>query len=130
VYRGKRGQTRCGKSTRWTPIPHGGNGKPWTVCTPCLYPSERRIRQQNRRRQLARAKEWLSIDRAQVKVPPQLAQRGPGWERTCITPGCDIVVTHRKKKCTKCLDRDRLLAERLLASSRGRGRRTDLERVA
>ena len=22
--------------------------------------------------------------------------------RTCVTPGCDIVVTHRKKMCTKC----------------------------
>lgn len=117
---------RCGKATRWKPIPHGGNGKPWTVCTPCLFPCERKIRVANRRAQRARAKAWFAAIPKKVKLPPTMAQRGPGWERTCISPGCDIVVTHRKKKCTRCRERDRIAAEQHLAPTRGRGRRVDL----
>ena len=65
-----------------------------------------------------------------VKLPPQMAERGPGWERLCITPGCDIVVTHRRKKCTKCRREAAARAAAKLAAHHGRGRRTDLGRVA
>lgn len=47
--------------------------------------------------------------------------------RTCVVPGCDIVVTHRKKKCRRCIERERHAAVALLAPTAGRGRRTDLE---
>lgn len=50
--------------------------------------------------------------------------------RTCLTPGCDIVVTGRKKKCARCKERERQAAEQLLAARRGRGRRVDLEGAA
>ncbi len=124
--------TRCGKSTRWRPVHKGHAGRPWTVCTKCLFPSERKIRLRHRRRALARAKAWLeSIPTpARIRRPPAAAVRGPGWERVCVTPGCDIVVTHRKKKCSKCKRRDEELARQLLEAHRGRGRRTDRELVA
>jgi hypothetical protein len=124
--------SRCGKSTRWKPVHRGHAGRPWTVCTSCLFPCERKARLRNRRRALHRAKEWLeSIPKPErIKRPPQMAQRGPGWERLCITPGCETVLTHRKKKCTKCRARDETIAAQRLASHRGRGRRTDLENVA
>jgi hypothetical protein len=122
--------TRCGKSTRWLPVHKGHAGRPWTVCSKCLYPGARAARKRNRRRALARAKEWLaSLPKpGRIRRPPNVAVRGPGWERTCLTPGCDTVVTHRKKKCTKCRARDAQLAAAHLASVRGR--RTDRERVA
>ncbi|HEY7236543.1 MAG TPA: hypothetical protein VH539_20445 [Gemmatimonadaceae bacterium] len=121
--------TRCGKSTRWRPVHKGHAGKPWTVCTKCLHPCERKTRLRNRRRALARAKAWLDSipDPSRIRRPPTAAVRGPGWERTCITPGCDTVLTHRKKKCTKCRQRDAQAANQTLAHQRGRGRRTDLE---
>jgi hypothetical protein len=121
--------TKCGKATRWTPVPYGKSGRPWTVCSACLHPCERAIRRKNRRRQLVRAREYFDAIPRKVKRPRE-ATRGPGWERLCFTPGCEIVVTHRKKKCTKCRARDRELAAARLADHRGRGRRTDLENVA
>ena len=124
--------TRCGRSTRWKPVPMGHAGRPWTVCTRCLFPSERKIRMRNRRRARQRAKEWIASIPApgRIRRPVRMAERGPGWERLCITPGCDIVVAHRKKKCTKCREREAALAAAKLAPFRGRGRRTDLEQVA
>jgi hypothetical protein len=124
--------TKCGKSTRWRPIPHGHAGRPWTVCTKCLFPCERRERARNRRLALQRSKEWFASipDPARIKRPPRTAVRGPGWERTCISPDCDVVVTHRKKKCTKCRQRDAELARQKLEAHRGRGRRTDREVAA
>lgn len=122
--------SKCGKSTRWKPVPNGGSGRPWTTCNACVPPCVRAARQRNRRRQLARAKAWTESIPTKVKLPPQMAERGPGWERLCITPGCDTVVTHRKKKCTKCQRHDAAIAAEKLAPLRGRGRRTDLKRVA
>lgn len=40
--------------------------------------------------------------------------------RTCITPGCSIVVTHRKRKCTRCKARDRAQAQQILAMHQAR----------
>lgn len=123
--------TRCGRATRWRPLHRGHAGRPWTVCTRCLFPSERKIRLRNRRRQLQRSKQWLASIPAPVRIkrPPRAPEYGPGKERLCLG-GCGRVLTHRKKKCTRCRERDAQLAAAKLASSRGRGRRTDLERVA
>lgn len=123
--------TKCGRSTRWKPLHRGHSGKPWTICTPCLWPHQRKARLAARRRARRRAAEWLaSIPKpARIKRPPQAPQYGPGKERLCLG-GCGRVLTHRKKKCTRCKERDAQLAEHELGPSRGRGRRTDLERVA
>lgn len=118
---------KCGRSTRWTPILHGGTGRPWTKCAKCIFPCERAIRRRNRRRAHARAKAWFAAAPATIKRPPGEAKRGPGWERLCITPGCETVLTHRRKKCRKCLERDRVAAQQQLAPHAGRGRRTDIE---
>lgn len=122
--------SQCGRSTRWRPVHKGNAGRPWTKCTRCLQPSERKIRMRNRRRALQRAKEWeASIPKpGRIRRPPNMAPRGPGWERTCITPGCDRVLTHRKKKCSRCREREAQKAAEQLAPFRGRGRRVDLER--
>lgn len=72
-------------------------------------------------------------DREQLRARERARARGIVEMRTCVTPGCDIVVTHRKKKCTKCRERERVQGLALLAPTKGRGRRTDLhpaERVA
>lgn len=124
--------TRCGRSTRWRPVHKGHAGRPWTVCTKCLFPSERKIRRAARRREHQRSKAWeASIPNpARIRRPPKMAERGPGWERLCITPGCETVLTHRRKKCSKCREADRRAAELARAPFRGRGRRADLVRVA
>jgi len=98
------------------------------VCTACLFPSQRKIRLRNRARARERSKQWLAGIPTRVKSPPNSPRRGPNGERLCITPGCDTVLTHRKKKCTKCLERVAADARRLLSRTAGRGRRTDLER--
>jgi hypothetical protein len=118
----------CGRSTRWTKIP-GLSGKPWETCNRCAWPHQVRERKRVRRAALRRL---VAAPTKPVKVrrPPRAAQRGPELERTCITPGCEIVVTGRKKKCTKCRRREAELAAAKLEEHHGRGRRTDLERVA
>jgi hypothetical protein len=37
--------------------------------------------------------------------------------RTCVTRGCDIVVTHRTKKCDRCKAKHRVVARALLNAS-------------
>lgn len=120
---------RCGGATRWRPLFKGHAGKPWTICTKCLYPCERKERMRKRRIALKRSKEWLASIPApgRIRRPPQATVRGPGWERTCITPGCDRVVTHRKKKCTVCRQREAEAAVALITAHVGRGRRVDLQ---
>ncbi len=50
--------------------------------------------------------------------------------RTCLTSGCSTTVKGRVKKCTICKAADAMCAKDVLAHHHGRGRRTDLERVA
>jgi hypothetical protein len=123
---------KCGKKTGWTPVPGPKPGRPWSLCNQCVFPGDRKTRRRVRREAARRLTADPGFDRPPkpVKVlrPRAGAVRGPGFERLCITPGCETVVTHRKKKCTKCRERDRQLAEQRLASQRGRGRRVDLER--
>jgi hypothetical protein len=118
---------KCGHATGWTPLPEVG-GRPWTTCMECCWPCERRDRE--RRRQDAARKAAEKAATRKVRVPKQRAARGPGLERLCLTPGCDIVVTHRKKKCTRCRERDRRAAAEALSVVGGRGNRNDLGRVA
>lgn len=68
-------------------------------------------------------------ERRRAEYAEQQRQRYYGKRplRTCLTPGCEIVVTGRKKKCGQCKAREAEAAARLLAQVRGRGRRTDIE---
>jgi hypothetical protein len=124
---------KCGKPTGWTPMP-GRGGRPWSKCMKCLFPCERRERRRIRREAAKRiaADPPCGLPPKPVKVrrPSSPATRGPGFERLCLTPDCETVVTHRKKKCTRCRQRDADIAAAKLEAHRGRGRRDDLERVA
>lgn len=118
---------KCGGSTRWTPVP-GHATKPWEKCAKCCWPFELKRRRAVRRKLLRTAAREFGQKPKQIRRPLHSPPRGPGDERICITPGCDIVVTHRKKKCSRCRERDARLAAQELAKSAGPGRRTDLER--
>lgn len=126
--------TRCGRPTGWTPVPGRTGGRPWTKCMRCCSPCERKERRRIRRaaakRIAADPRFGLPPKPVTVRKPRAPAVRGPGLERLCVTPGCDVVVSHRKKKCTKCRERDRQLAAERLAAHHGRGRRVDLEGAA
>jgi hypothetical protein len=118
--------TKCGRSTRWKPI-DGQTGKPYEKCNRCCWPFERKQRQARRRRQLREARIAAAAKPRKIRPPAKPAVR-VGLERLCLTPGCDTVLTHRKKICTKC-QRDRVQkALEQLGPSSGKGRRTDLER--
>jgi hypothetical protein len=119
--------TKCGKSTRWKPIA-GVKGRPWSKCNTCCWPHERRRRRRVRYAAARAIALALAAKPVRIVQPKAPALRGPGGERLCITPGCDIVVTHRKKKCSKCRAKDRQAAGEALAPFRGRGRRSDLDR--
>jgi hypothetical protein len=122
----------CGKPTGWTPVSAEKPGAPWKTCMKCAWPYQRRKRRRIRREAANRiaADPNFGLPPKPVRVhrPANPAIRASGWERLCVTPGCDIVVTHRKKKCTKCQRRDSELARQQLEPHRGRGRRTDRER--
>lgn len=124
----------CGKPTKWTPVSAAHPGAPWQTCMRCAWPHQRKKRRRVRRAaaKLRAADPTFGVPPKPVEVrrPPLAAVRGPEFERLCITPGCEIVVTRRKKKCTKCRARDRELALQALAPHRGRGRRVDLERAS
>jgi len=116
----------CGGSTRWKPI-DGQTGKPYEKCNRCCWPHERKLRQARRRRQLRDARIAAAAKPRKLRPPAKPAVR-VGLERLCLTPGCETVLTHRKKICTKC-QRDRVQkAIAQLGPTTGRGRRTDLER--
>lgn len=123
----------CGKPTGWTWVP-GRTGRPWLTCMKCCWPHQRKKRRRTMRelqKQIAADPRFgLPPKPVVVRKPRTVATRGPGGERLCISPDCDIVVTHRKKKCTKCQRRDAAIASEKLAAHHGRGRRTDLEHVA
>lgn len=118
---------KCGKSTRWTPLP-GVGSKPWELCTPCLHwphliKERRRVRARHRQESAA----WLAAQPKTIKRP--LGRKvAPTGQRLCLGAGCDVVLTGRKKKCRRCRERDAQHAAQLLAAHAGRGRRTDLER--
>lgn len=67
-----------------------------------------------------------SKNRVAHRPPGYFETRAAGGLRRCLTPGCDRVVTGRKKKCTRCKADEARRAAEILAAHQGRGRRTDL----
>lgn len=124
----------CGKPTGWTPVSKQHPGRPWQTCMRHAWPHQRKERRRVRRAaaKLIATDPTFGLPPKPVKVrrPPRVAERGPEFERICVGDNCDVVVTHRKKKCTKCRTRDRELALQALEGHRGRGRRVDLERAS
>lgn len=57
-------------------------------------------------------------EREQLAARERMRHHGITELRTCLTPGCDRVVTHRKKKCSVCKEREAQQAAALLASRR------------
>lgn len=75
-----------------------------------------KVRAQKRRANLrGRGQATQARRRALGIVTPT---RNPSAPRLCVTIGCEIVVTRRKKKCTRCKDRERQEALKRLAEYR------------
>jgi len=115
----------CAKYLSWQPLPSGACGRPPKWCDRCC----------NKYELARRVKHGTSVTASdepplRAYVPSLRELESQYGTRTCVTDGCDVVVTHRKKKCSKCKAADAAEAVRLLEQHRGRGRRTDLERVA
>jgi hypothetical protein len=66
-------------------------------------------------RRLAYHQKRRDRERTELATRERARYHGVVELRTCVTPRCDIVVTGRKKKCTKCRERDRIAAVALLA---------------
>lgn len=81
----------CKAPIKWAPP-----GRPKRVCDACVPPSVRA-----RRRSVVPDYVRPTI----VKAP-----------RTCVTKGCDIVVSHRQKKCDRCRQRHQEMAKTLLGA--------------
>jgi hypothetical protein len=111
----------------WKP----GHGRPPLLC-------DRHCNKYDLPRRLAARANPAVRTTPEPSVLPKLRIRRPmpvrydeAGHRLCLTPGCDIVVTRRKKKCSKCRARELQAARAVIdAKHRGRGRRTDLEHVA
>lgn len=103
----------------WTPAP--GKGRPPVRCDGCARPDEKKRRAER------------GVAYVAVSEPPSgdwvpiIPKRQP---RSCLTPGCSNRLAGREKKCAACKRTERDIAQQLLASHTGRGRRTDLEHVA
>jgi len=70
--------------------------------------------QQNPKRLAYHAKR-RQREREALRARERARGRGITELRTCLTPGCDIVVTGRKKKCTRCKERQVNEARAMLA---------------
>jgi hypothetical protein len=82
-----------------------------------------KVKEQKRRESLKQSERvrayhaaYREAHRTRIANYARKAYHGERPTRTCITRGCSIVLTHRKRKCTKCRERDRLEAQRLLAT--------------
>jgi len=121
----------CSEKITWTP----GMGRPPRTCDRCC--DKYQLAARLKRRAAGEAKRAAAppaapapVKRIRIRHPMPVRYDAQG-HRLCLTPGCDIVVTHRKKRCTKCRQREIAQARALIeANHRGRGRRTDMERVA
>lgn len=105
--------------------------KAWRKANPEKVKAQKRreaLRQSPRTLEYHKA--YRAVHRVKRANVERARERGVVALRTCITPRCSIVVTGRKKKCTRCRERERAAATSALAPHAGRGRRTDLERVA
>lgn len=124
---------QCGREIPWAR--RRGGHRPMR----CIFHRDRYAVRANVKRWVARdeaddmaaAPARRIASRPRLKVQrPQPARYATTGQRLCTTPGCDIVLTGRKKKCRQCRARDHEVARRALAARAGRGRRTDLARRA
>lgn len=79
----------CGGAIQWAPP-----GRPKKICDACVPASVRA--------------------RRRPAVPDYVRPVADAPPRTCVTRGCDIVVTHRTKKCNKCKAKHAAMARTLL----------------
>jgi hypothetical protein len=79
-----------------------------------------KVRQAQRRspRRLAYHATYYATHRDDQRAQRIARHQGTAPLRTCVTPGCDIVLTGRKKKCTRCKARAVATARALLATRR------------
>lgn len=104
-------------------------------CDAHCWPFELRERNAKRSALVERARAEMlagvsSRTRVARRPPGYYATRAAGGLRKCLTPGCETVLTGRRKKCRRCKEREAQLAAVVIAEHRGRGRRLDLERSA
>lgn len=119
----------CGVPLSWW---QPGRGRPPLLCDEHCSPYDlpRRLAVRATLTEPLPARESPQLPKLRIRQPRPVRYDDAG-HRLCVTPGCDIVVTRRKKKCTKCREREVQQARAVIATKhRGRGRRTDLERVA
>lgn len=98
----------CDLYLSWQPLPGGKSGRPPKWCDGCA-PKYEKLRRERTGRSIPASSEPLvshapSLRSLEVRV----------GLRTCLTPTCDVVLTGRKKKCTKCKERESEEARRLL----------------
>lgn len=60
-------------------------------------------------------KKYAAGVRPQSRMVVRYAKTG---QRLCLTPKCPITVTHRKKRCSRCIQRDAELARRQIEARR------------
>lgn len=121
----------CKQAIAWTPKPGGRSGRPPINCDNCCTKAEltRRIkcRAIAATRGVTLTFVALPLGHRPIRVRrPQPARYAETGERLCATPDCQIVVTKRKKKCSRCRAAETEHARQQLEASQGRGRRTDL----
>lgn len=123
----------CGAVIRYDWQPRGRMvGRPPKRCDAHCLPHQLRHREALRNALVERARAEMNAgepSRARVphRPPGYYETRAAGGLRRCVTPGCDRVLTGRRKKCTRCKEAEAQAAAQLLAQRRGRGRRLDLE---
>jgi hypothetical protein len=116
----------CGAAVIWN-----GRGRPTTACDRCCWPYQLRERLARRALEAAMREVQAPAPKARRLVSPSHpAKRLPTGERLCCVPHCTTVVHGRRKKCEACWTKDASIAAHALEGRRGRGRRTDLDRVA
>jgi hypothetical protein len=90
----------------------------WRKANPEKVKAQKRreaLRQNPKRRAYFAA--WRERHRDQARARELARYHGELPLRTCVVPGCDIVVTGRKKKCTRCKAADQRLAAMALGRS-------------
>ncbi len=100
----------CDRWLSWTPLPGGRAGAPPKWCDDCATPGER-----TRRAKLGRSVAGLVVPPTRKYEPDVYELEKEFGLRTCVTDGCEVVVTGRKKKCSRCKARDAAAALEFLA---------------
>ncbi len=106
----------CDRWLSWAPLPCGRAGAPPKWCDDCATPGER-----TRRAKLGRSVVGLAEPPVRAYEPDFQELEKEFGLRTCVTDGCEIVVTGRKKKCSRCKARDATAALEFLAKAARRG---------